>query len=280
LVKELSVSDLAQMMLGEQREQRQIQKTASVAAKPVLQVKNLSADNDKGLEAVVDCTFTVHTGEIVGIAGVSGNGQRELMEVLMGQRSPTSGQILVHGETYQATRAQMERHQIFSLPEEPLCNACVSHMSVAENLALRTFDHSPQAKWGWLLILKAIRQAAQTLIGSFAIKTPSLETPIGHLSGGNVQRCVLARELSSPNIQVLIAANPCFGLDFAAVEYIQSQIVEARNRGVAVLLVSEDLDELLALADSILVLSAGRIVYESAIASADFVTIGQRMAGH
>ncbi|MGL4622127.1 ABC transporter ATP-binding protein [Chroococcidiopsis sp.] len=280
LVKDLSVADLAQMMLGEQRERRQVEKTSQTAAIPKLEVKQIHADRDNGLEAVTDCSFTVHAGEIVGIAGVSGNGQRELIEVLMGQRSPTAGEILVNGETYRATRTEMERHQIFSLPEEPLRNACVAHMSVAENLALRTFDRPPQAKWSWLLVLRAIRQAAETLIGSFTIKTPTPETPVGHLSGGNVQRTVLARELSSPQIQILIAANPCFGLDFAAVEYIHAQIIAARNRGVTVLLVSEDLDELLTLADRILVISSGKIVYESAIAQADISTIGHRMAGN
>jgi simple sugar transport system ATP-binding protein len=153
-------------------------------------------------------------------------------------------------------------------------------MSVAENLALRTFDRPPQAKASFLLMLKAIRQMATTLIGTFKIKTPSPETPVGHLSGGNVQRTVLARELSADHIQLLITANACFGLDFAAVEYIHDQIVEARNRGVAILLVSEDLDELLKLADRILVISEGRLVYESTIAEADFATIGRSMAGH
>jgi simple sugar transport system ATP-binding protein len=152
-------------------------------------------------------------------------------------------------------------------------------MSVAENMALRTFDRPPQAR-GLLLILRAIREAAKGLIQTFSVKTPSPETPISHLSGGNVQRAVLARELSSQHIQVLIAANPCFGLDFAAVEFIHQQILEARNRGVAVLLVSEDLDELLKLADRIMVMSEGRLVYESAIAEADITTIGQKMAGH
>ncbi|HEY9602009.1 MAG TPA: ATP-binding cassette domain-containing protein, partial [Allocoleopsis sp.] len=192
----------------------------------------------------------------------------------------TFGQVLVNGEVYAATRAEMYRHKVFSLPEEPLRNACVPHMSVAENLALRTFDRPPQAKGGILLVLQAMRQMAQGLISTFSIKTPSTETPIGNLSGGNVQRAVLARELSADRINLLIAANPCFGLDFAAVEYIHGQIVEARNRGVAVLLVSEDLDELLKLADRILVISEGQFVYESAIADADFATIGQRMAGH
>ena len=232
---------MAEMMMGDRRELKQVEKIAQSSPTPVLQIKDLHANKDNGLEAVTGVNLTVQSGEIVGIAGVSGNGQRELVEVLAGQREATAGQVLVNGEIYRATRVEMFRHQIFSLPEEPLRNACVPNMSVAENLALRTFDRPPAAQGGWLLLQKVIRQVAQTLVSRFSIKTPSVDTQIGNLSGGNVQRTVLARELSSDRIKLLIAANPCFGLDFAAVEYIHSQIVEARNRGVAVLLVSRDL---------------------------------------
>ncbi|MUL36709.1 ABC transporter ATP-binding protein [Gloeocapsopsis dulcis] len=280
LVKDLSLSDLATMMLGERRETQQLDKTALVATTPVLEIKNIHANKDNGLTAVNGVNLTVHSGEIVGIAGVSGNGQRELVEVLAGQRPATQGQIFVNGEIYTATRAEMFRHCVFALPEEPLRNACVPHMSVAENLALRTFDRPPQASCGWLLVLKAMREAAKDLVSNFSIKTSSVDAPVGNLSGGNVQRTVLARELSSDRINLLIAANPCYGLDFGAVEYIHTQIVAARNRGVAVLLVSEDLNELLALADRIVVISEGKFVYESAIADADITTIGQCMAGH
>lgn len=280
LVKELTVSDMAEMMMGERREPKQVEKVAHLNSKPVLQAHNIHANKDNGVEALKGINLAVHSGEIVGIAGISGNGQRELVEVLAGQRIATVGQISVNSEVYSATRAEMYRHKVFALPEEPLRNACVPHMSVAENLALRTFDRSPQAKAGILLVLKAMRDAAKTLISVFSVKTPSPDTPIGNLSGGNVQRAVLARELSAESINLLIAANPCFGLDFAAVEYIHGSIIKARNQGVAVLLVSEDLDELLKLSDRILVISEGQFVYESAIASADFTTIGQRMAGH
>lgn len=280
LVKNLTVADMAEMMMGERRDPAPVSKTVHENPVPVLEVQDLHANKDNGIEAIQGVTLTVESGEIVGIAGISGNGQRELVEVLAGQRLTTAGQILVNGEVYRATRAQMYRHRVFTLPEEPLRNACVPHMSVAENLALRTFDRPPQAKASFWLMLKAIRQMATALIGTFKIKTPSPETPVGNLSGGNVQRTVLARELSEDHIKLLIAANPCFGLDFAAVEYIHGQIVEARNRGVAVLLVSEDLDELLKLADRILVISDGKFVYESAIETADFATIGRSMAGH
>ena len=277
---ELSVEALAQMMLGEARESKSVNKIAIDRKTPILSIEEISANRDNGLSAVEGINLTVHGGEIVGIAGVSGNGQRELVEVLAGQRTPTAGQLKVNGETYGATRAEMYRHQVYALPEEPLRNACVPTMSVAENIALRTFDRPPQARWNWLLILKAIRQMAQGLVHTFSVKTPTVDTPVGHLSGGNVQRTVLARELSSESVKLLIAANPCFGLDFAAVEFIHNAIVDARNRGVAVLLVSEDLDELLALADRIIVISEGMFVYESDTAQADLNLIGQRMAGH
>jgi simple sugar transport system ATP-binding protein len=279
MVKDLSVAAMAEMMMGEKKDPTPVTKVPHAQQVPVLEVYNLHANKDNGIEAVAGVSLTVHSGEIVGIAGISGNGQREFVEVLAGQREPTAGEVLINGEPYQATRSEMDKHKVFALPEEPLRNACVPHMSVAENMAIRTFDRPPQSK-GVLLLLNAIRQMAQNLIQQFSVKTPSPETPVGNLSGGNVQRTVLARELSSEEIQLLIAANPCFGLDFAAVDFIHTQIVDARNRGVAVLLVSEDLDELLKLSDRILVISGGKFVYDSPIEQADFTAIGQSMAGH
>ena len=278
-VKDLSVSAMAEMMMGEKREPKPVEKTPHLNPEPVLQLKGIRANKDNGLEGVCGVDLTVHSGEIVGIAGISGNGQRELVEVLAGQRPATGGQVMVNGEVYTATRSEMYRHRVFVLPEEPLRNACVAHMSVAENLALRTFDRPPQAQ-GILLLFQAIREMATGLISTFKIKTPSPDTAVGNLSGGNVQRTVLARELSADHIKLLIAANPCFGLDFAMVDYIHGQILEARNRGVAVLLVSEDLDELLKLSDRVLVLSGGKFTYDSPIETADFAAIGQSMAGH
>ncbi|WP_204137520.1 ABC transporter ATP-binding protein [Halomicronema sp. CCY15110] len=279
-VKDLSIEAMGEMMLGKERQHKSVSKAAVEARTPVLEIVDLHANKDNWLPAVKGVNLQVHTGEIVGIAGVSGNGQREFVECLSGQRIPTAGHLKVNGDRYTATRTEMAKHSVYSLPEEPLKNACVPNMSVAENMALRTFDRPPQAKWNVLLILKAIRSAAVGLVEAFSVKTPSVETPISHLSGGNVQRTVLARELASHDVQLLIAANPSFGLDFAAVDFIHDMIVEARNRGVAVLLVSEDLDELLALSDRIIVMSEGEFVYESAIADVDLKLIGQRMAGH
>ena len=277
-VSQLTVAEMAEMMMGEQKAPTPVQKT-SQSGSPVLEVRQLSANKDSGSTAFAGINLTVHSGEIVGIAGISGNGQRELVEVLAGQRQASAGEVWVNGERYSATRAEMYRHQVFALPEEPLRNACVAHMSVAENMALRTFDRPPQAK-GILLILRAIRQMAVGLIDQFSVKTPSPETPVQNLSGGNVQRAVLARELSAEQIKLLIAANPCFGLDFAAVDFIHSQIINARNRGVAVLLVSEDLDELLKLSDRLIVMSSGEFSYQSPTATAEYAAIGHAMAGH
>jgi general nucleoside transport system ATP-binding protein len=278
-VKNLTVPEMAEMMMGERKEPTPVDKSTHHDSVPVLEVNQLCANKDNGTAAFTDINLTVYSGEIVGIAGISGNGQRELVEVLAGQRDATSGEIRVNGEPYYATRGEMFKHKIFALPEEPLRNACVPHMSVAENMALRTFDRPPQAK-GFMLILQAIRQMASGLIHQFSVKTPSPETPVQNLSGGNVQRTVLARELSADHIKLLIAANPCFGLDFAAVDFIHTQIVNARNRGVAVLLVSEDLDELLKLSDRLLVISGGNFAYESQTEAADYAVIGQAMAGH
>jgi simple sugar transport system ATP-binding protein len=146
-------------------------------------------------------------------------------------------------------------------------------------MAFRRFDVPPYAAGGWWLNFAAMRRVALELIARYRVKTPSPEAEIGTLSGGNVQRAVLARELSG-DVEVLIVANPCFGLDFAAVAEIRGQIMAARNRGVAVLLVSEDLDEILELADRIHVMSGGRLVYETPAATADINAIGRHMAGH
>ena len=149
---------------------------------------------------------------------------------------------------------------MFGLPEEPLKNATVPRMSVAENMAFRDFDKPPIAKCGWWLSPGRSRRGPRELIERYRVKTASPDAPIETLSGGNVQRAVLARELSG-DVDVLIVANPCFGLDFASVAEIRSQIMDQRNRGAAVLLVSEDLDEILELADRVAVMSGGKITY-------------------
>jgi simple sugar transport system ATP-binding protein len=213
------------------------------------------------------------------VAGVSGNGQRQLVEVLAGQREAEGGEIRIGGDSYHATREEMRQHKLSLLPEEPLKNACVGSMSVADNIAFREFDRAPFAAGGWWLNRAAFRDNADDKIARYKIKTRTPDTPISALSGGNVQRAVLARELGS-DVEVLVAANPCFGLDFAAVAQIHAEIMAARNRGAAVLLVSEDLDELLELSDRIVVMFHGQLVYEARASEANLTEIGRHMAGH
>jgi simple sugar transport system ATP-binding protein len=279
LVGDLSTADMAEMMIGSREMPATAKRSEQAAGEPRLAIKALTVLDDTGLPAVEALSLTVRAGEIFGIAGVSGNGQHELVEALGGQRDFSGGSIEVNGKPYRATRAEMTRHHISLLPEEPLKNACVPRMSVAENLAFRSFDRPPFAAFRCWLRKGEIVARARTLIERFRIKTPGPEAPISTLSGGNVQRTVLARELNE-SVSVLIVANPCFGLDFAAVAEIRERIVAARNRGAAVLLVSEDLDELFELADVIGVMFDGKLVYQSPIAAADLRSVGQHMAGH
>ena len=233
----------------------------------------------RGATPSAGSTSRSQAGEIVGIAGVSGNGQSELVEALSGQRPIKLGQILVHDQDFEPKRDHFDKFKIFGLPEEPLKNATVPTMSVAENMAFRRFDKAPISRLKFWLSREPMRAKARDLIDRYNVKTPSTETQIRDLSGGNVQRAVLARELSE-DVDVLIVANPCFGLDFASVADIRAQIMEQRNRGAAVLLVSEDLDEILELSDRIAVMSGGKVAYLTEAAGADRTTIGRYMAGH
>jgi ABC-type uncharacterized transport system ATPase subunit len=243
-----------------------------------LQVEGLRAQGDRGTLALHDLSLNVHAGEILGVAGVSGNGQRELVEALVGQRVRLGGVVRVNGQPYNARREENRRLKVRSLPEEPLRNACVAELSVAENMALRDFDQAPLASKGGVLRFPAWRSRAREWIKEYGVKTQGEDAPIRSLSGGNVQRAVLARELAG-EIDVLIAANPVFGLDFAAVAEIHARILDVRERGGAVLLISEDLDELLELADRIVVMSEGRIVFETPAATAERHVLGAHMGG-
>ena len=242
-----------------------------------LEVKGLVAMGDRGALAVHGLSLAVRRGEILGIAGVSGNGQREMVEAIVGQRARIAGDVRVAGIAYAGRRSENRILGLRALPEEPLRNASVGDLSVAENMALRDFDEAPLARAGWLRFA-VWRERARAWIAEYGVKTRGENAPIASLSGGNVQRAVLARELAGES-KVLIAVNPVFGLDFAAVREIHARIVGVRARGAAVLLVSEDLDELLELSDRIAVMSEGRIVFETPAATADRKTIGAHMGG-
>lgn len=276
----VSRDDMAAMMMGERR----VRTVAARAGAPdpdriVLHLDGVTATDPSGLRRLAIDDLRVQAREIVGIAGVSGNGQMELADLLGGQIRASGGRVLVAGSAYAGTRAESRDRRVRFIPEEPLRNACAPQMSVAENIGFRAFDRRADGRTGLWLDKAALRRRAHDLIARFGVKTASAEAPISTLSGGNVQRAVLARELTDP-VDLLIVVNPCFGLDFAAVSDIRSRIVAARNGGTAVLLISEDLDEILELSDRILVMSEGRLVYETLAAGAEIGTIGRHMAGH
>jgi simple sugar transport system ATP-binding protein len=277
--KTVSVPDMSAMMIGD----TPIRERAARANRPqgadMLELAGLFADDNDGLPAIKAVNLKVKAGEIVGIAGVSGNGQSALVEVLSGQRPLSDGAVYIKSEYFAPKRKNYDRYKVFGLPEEPLKNATVPKMSVAENIAFRSFDKPPVARLGWWMSPGPMRDKARDLIAKYRVKTQGPDAPIETLSGGNIQRAVLARELSG-DVDVLIVANPCFGLDFASVADIRSQIMEQRNKGAAVLLVSEDLDEILELSDRVAVMSGGTITYVSRIEDTDRNTIGQHMAGH
>ena len=279
-VKTVNRKTMAEMMIGDQPiAVLDSRKLSDNDAKTVLSVKSLKAPYLTGLKTINVDQLDVRSGEIVGIAGISGNGQKEFLEVLAGQRMCKDGEILVKGLPYTASRDESRKLNVRFIPEEPLRNACVPKMTVAENLNFRNFDISTDGKPLKWINASAIKSYAAHLVLQFKVKATSLTSPMSALSGGNVQRAVLARELSG-DVDLLIISNPCFGLDFSAVAEIRARIMKARNQGAAVLLLSEDLDELLELSDRILVMSDGALVYETPITKANAQTIGQYMAGH
>ncbi len=282
-VADMSTQDMGRLMIGDTqisaRAVRAERPDGSPPAATVLELAGLLATDEEGIDILDRVNLKVRAGEIVGIAGVSGNGQAPLVEALSGQRPLRDGRIFINAQPFEPTRDAFHKLKVFGLPEEPLKNATVPHMTVAENLAFRSFDRPPNTKMGWWLSPGPMRAKARDLITRYRVKTQSPESAIGDLSGGNVQRVVLARELSG-EVDVLIVANPCFGLDFGSVSEIRSRIMEQRNNGAAVLLISEDLDEILELSDRVAVMSEGRIAYVASIHETDRATIGRHMAGH
>lgn len=279
-VKDATPTTLANMMVGREVISEPLTREGNAVNKSVvLKIERVDVPDENNVLAVNDFSLDVAAGEIVGVAGVSGNGQRELVQALSGQRRTTRGSMRVNNETFRGQRAEIRRLKVRCLPEEPLRSACVPAMTVAENMSFRRFDRPPYAHLSLWLSRKVMRDTAREWISRFNVRPPAPNTPIGKLSGGNVQRAVLARELSD-EVDLLIVANPCFGLDFAAVAFMREKIMALRNGGAAVLLISEDLDEILEMSDRLVVMSGGKIVYETTPREANLSVIGQFMAGH
>jgi ABC-type uncharacterized transport system ATPase subunit len=270
-------AQLAKLMVG--REVLfQIEKKKMEPGAPVLSVSGLCADNDRGLPALRDVTLQVRAGEILGIAGVAGNGQRELAEVLTGLRSCTGGTARL-GDTplNNNTDWQAVGQKLAHIPEDRLAVGSVPDLSVAENLILKCFNKPPIAA-GWSINATAVHQNAVKLVDEYQVATPTVETPIRMLSGGNLQKVILARETSGHPL-LMIAVHPTRGLDVGAIEGVHKLLVEHRDAGTAILLISEELDELLSLSDRLVVMYEGRIVGEMPAAGAEIHVIGLMMAG-
>jgi len=270
-------ASLAAMMVGREV----ILTVAKEPAQPkeaVLKVEDLHTEDDRHVPVVRGVTFEVHAGEILGIAGVQGNGQTELVEVLTGLRSATGGHVRITGtETTHATPRQIIELGTAHIPEDRQRDGLVLPYPVCDNLVLCTYYRSPFAR-GVMINDREVFKQADNLVDLFDIRTPSIFLPASNLSGGNQQKLIVARELSRP-IQLLIAAQPTRGLDVGSIEYIHQRLVEKRDQGAAVLLVSAELDEIMSLADRIAVMYEGKIVYAADAAQATREELGLWMAG-
>ena len=253
---------LARMMVGREVLLR-VEKRPSEPGDKLLELRSVSVNDDRGLPAVRDVSFDVHAGEIVGIAGVEGNGQSELIEAITGLRAADSGEIVVGGRamTHPTARKMLDAG-VGHIPEDRQRRGLVLEFTIAENIALHDYNRAPDSKWGWLFPRRLIQRAG-SLIREFDVRGGGPQTRGGALSGGNQQKVVVAREVAR-DPSVLVAAQPTRGLDVGAIEYLHRRLVEERDEGRAILLVSLELDEILSLSDRILVMYEGRIVGEHA----------------
>ncbi len=252
---------LARMMVGREVLLR-VDKPPAKPGGPILRVESLHVFDDRGLEKVNGVSFEVRAGEIVGIAGVDGNGQTELIDAITGLRRPAAGEITVAGTTmsHHSNAREMLDAGVGHIPEDRQRRGLVLEFSIAENIALHDYCIEPDSRWGWLYPQRLLERAVR-LIKDFDVRGGGPKTHAGALSGGNQQKVVVAREVAR-NPKVLIAAQPTRGLDVGAIEYVHRRLVAEREEGRAVLLVSLELDEILSLSDRILVVFEGEIVGE------------------
>ncbi|HSE82873.1 MAG TPA: ABC transporter ATP-binding protein [Gaiellaceae bacterium] len=251
---------LARLMVGREVLLR-VDKKPAEPGEPLLTVEDLRVREERGLECVRGISFEVRAGEIVGIAGVDGNGQTELVEAITGLRRPESGRIVVRGRdlTDEGARECLEAG-LGHIPEDRQRRGLVLDFSLAENIALHDFREEPDSKWGWLFPKRLVARAKR-LLTEFDVRGGGPQTPAAALSGGNQQKVVVAREVSR-DPSVLVAAQPTRGLDVGAIEFVHRRLVAEQDEGRGILLVSFELDEILSLSDRILVLYEGRIVAE------------------
>lgn len=274
---ETSPNALAEAMVG-RNVNFEIHKAASTPGKPVLEVRDVIARDVRGINALNGISFQVKRGEILGVAGVDGNGQSELIQALTGLRRVDSGHILLNGQdlTNQAPRTVSETG-LSLIPEDRHKHGLVLDFSMRENMVLNTYYKQPYTKNG-LLNEHAMDEHARRLIQEFDVRTPGTETKARSLSGGNQQKAIIAREVDK-DPDLLIAAQPTRGLDVGAIEFIHKRLVEQRDKGKGVLLISFELDEILKLSDRIIVMYEGRVVGEVRPEETNDQELGLMMAG-
>ena len=272
-----SEAELAEMMVG--RPVRfEVERKATAVGEPVLDVRRLTVLDERDEAAVDHVDLSVRAGEVVGIAGVQGNGQTELVEAITGLRLPASGAISLFGtDITNASARARHRRGIAHIPEDRQRSGIIAEFTVAENSVLDSYYEDRFAS-GPMLRWPDIYRASAGIVRAFDVRAPSVFALADHLSGGNQQKLVVGRELSR-EIKLIVAAQPTRGVDVGSIEYIHKRIIEAREAGVGVLIVSTELDEIRALADRILVMFSGRIVAEFDAGTAEVREIGLAMAG-
>ena len=276
-VSETSIPELASMMVGREVLLR-VKKKEMQRGEVVLEVRDISISDVNGLAAISHVSFQVHKGEIVGIAGVSGNGQTELVEAISGMNSLDGGQIIFRGKTInEASVGERRDMGMAHIPEDRMVVGLNLQTTLDENLIVSRYDHSEFSRYGFLL-MKTINEFAQKVVNAFSIAAARPGEGISMLSGGNLQKVVVGRELSG-DPSFIIANQPTRGLDVGSIEFVHKTLIEERDKGAGVLLVSVELDEIMALSDRILVLYRGVIQGELNAATATEEEVGILMAG-
>lgn len=274
---ENGIRELARLMVGRDLAADQA-RTPVNPGPPILRLEGVSAVNDKGLPALVEVTLSVREGEILGIAGVAGNGQRELAEVVTGLRPTTAGKVFI-GDADLTNRSprRMIEAGVGHIPEDRMGTGLVPNLGAVDNTMLKAYrDRS--ACPGWLLNQKDLRERTRQLVGGFEVKTAGLDTPVKLMSGGNLQRLLLAREISA-DPRLIVAVYPIRGLDVGATEVVHSLLLSQREKGKGVLLISEDLEEIFKLADRVAVLYEGRVMGVLPVEATGVEEVGLMMAG-
>jgi ABC-type uncharacterized transport system ATPase subunit len=273
----VSEQEIAELMVGRPVE-LVVKKKEAETGEPVLVVNDLYALDDRDHTAVDGVSFEVRAGEIVGIAGVQGNGQTELIEVITGVRLPLAGVISINGQnTTESSPREIHGMNVAHIPENRQESGLIIDFTVTENMVLNSYYSRPYSR-GIQMDWDIANQAAERLVNEYDVRTPSVDTPVSSLSGGNQQKVIVAREFNR-DVGLVIAAQPTRGIDVGSIEYIHTRIVEERDNGAAVLIISSELDEIMALSDRILVMFRGKIVGEFDPKKDSITEIGLAMLG-